>query len=154
MISNLAYPARVKKGKDGFYLVTFRDVKEAGTDDRDLKKALLAASDALSAALAGYIKDERELPLSSSPRKGEILIHVDATLSAKVALRQLLEDRNMTNADLCRLLKADKTEVRRLLDPDHPSKLDRLDRALRALGSRVIVDIRSIDPREDGPMAT
>ena len=149
MTMDLAYPARLNKGADGFWLVTFRDVPEAGTDDRDPTAALIEASDALTAALAGYVKAGRELPKASKPRAHEFPVHAAAALAAKVALHRLVKERQLKKADLCRLLKADKTEVRRLLDPDHPSKLDRLDLALRALGHRVIVEVAPIDPRAE-----
>ncbi len=151
MISLLAYPARLARGKDGFWLVTFRDVKEAGTDDRDRGAALIAAMDALSAALAGYLVAGRNLPKASAPRPGEVLIHADPSLSAKASLRRIMIENGLKPADLGRLLKADKTEIRRMLDPDHPSKLDRLDRALRALGHRVIAGTAPIDPAPRQP---
>lgn len=142
----LCFPARVAKGADGFYLVTFRDVPEAGTDDRDRATAMLEAADALTVALAGYLKDGRKLPAASRPRSGEVLIHVEPAFAAKAALRRLMAERKLSNVAFARLLKVDEKEVRRMVDPDCPTKLDRLDAALRALGHRVIVAIQPVTP--------
>lgn len=140
------FPARVAKGKDGFHTVTFRDVPEAMTDDRDLNSAMLAAADALTAALAGYVKEGLDLPEPSEPKAGETVIHADPSFSAKVALRQLMAERNLSNVGLAKLLKLDEKEIRRMVDPDQPTKLDRLDMALRSLGYRVIVGVQPVAP--------
>lgn len=144
--SGLCFPARVAKGEDGFYLVTFRDVPEAGTDDRARETAILEAVDALTVALAGYLKGGRKLPAASRPRAGEILVHVEPSFAAKVALRRLMAERKLSNVAFAKLLKVDEKEVRRMVDPDCPTKLDRLDTALRALGYRVIVEIQPVTP--------
>lgn len=142
----LGFPARVTKGEDGFYLVTFRDVPEAGTDNQDREAAILAGADALTAALAGYLKEDRDLPRPSKLRAGEVLIHVDPSFAAKLALRQVLAEKGLSNVALAKVLGVHEKEVRRMLDPDHPTKLDRLDVALRALGYRVIVDVQPVTP--------
>lgn len=146
VFETLGYPARVKKGRDGFHLVTFRDVPEAGTDDRDRNVAIEEATDALTAALAGYLKEGRDLPRASKPRSNEVLIYVEPAFAAKVALRRLMADRKLSNVALAKLLAVDEKEVRRMVDPDQPTKLDRLDAALRVLGYRVIVGIQPLAP--------
>jgi antitoxin HicB len=143
---SFGFPARVTKGKDGFYTVTFRDVPEAMTDDRHLGSAMLAAADALTAALAGSVKEGRSLPKSSKPRSGETLVFADPSFSAKVVLRQLMAERKISNVGLAKLLKKDEKEIRRMIDPDQPTKLDRLDTALKALGHRVIVGVQPLTP--------
>jgi antitoxin HicB len=142
----LAFPARVKKGEDGFWLVTFRDVPEAGTDDRKLEVAVLEAADALTAALAGYLKDGRTMPSASKPRAGEVLIHAEPSFTAKVALRELMAEKQLSNVAFGKLLGLNEKEVRRMIDPDYPTKLDRLDAALRKLGHRVIVEVQPVAP--------
>ncbi len=143
----LGFPARVTKGKDGFYLVTFRDVPEAGTDDKDREAAILDAVDALTAALAGYVKADLSLPRPSKLKPGEVLIHVEPSFAAKIALRRLMADRKLSNVAFAKLLKLHEREVRRMIDPDYPTKLDRLDAALRALGHRVIIDIQPLSSK-------
>lgn len=145
---SFGFPARVAKGKDGFHTVTFRDVPEAMTDDRQLGSAMLGAADALTAALAGYVKEGRVLPKPSKPRSGEVLVFAEPSFSAKIVLRQLMAERSMSNVGLAKLLKKDEKVVRRMIDPDQPTKLDQLDKALQALGHRVIVGVQPLAPIE------
>jgi antitoxin HicB len=100
----------------------------------------------LTAALAGYLKGDRELPVASKLRAGEALIHVEPSFAAKLALRRLMAERKLSNVAFAKMLKLNEKEVRRMVDPDYPSKLDRLDTALRALGHRVIVEIQPVAP--------
>lgn len=107
---------------------------------------MLAAADALTAALAGYVKEGRDLPKPSKPRSGETLVFADPSFSAKVALRQVMAERKISNVGLAKLLKKDEKEIRRMIDPDQPTKLDRFDTALKALGHRVIVGVQPLNP--------
>lgn len=136
----LAYAAKFAKDGEGF-VVTFRDVPEAITQGDDLDDALASAEDALSVALAGYVKLGRDLPAMTEAKRGERVIHASPTLVAKVALRRTLHARELSPTDLARRLGVDHKEGRRLLDPDHPSKLHSLDAALRVVGQRAVLRV-------------
>ena len=47
----------------------------------------------------------------------------------------------MTKVQLARRLSCDEKEVRRLLDPRHPTKLPRIKEALDVLGKRLVVSV-------------
>ena len=47
----------------------------------------------------------------------------------------------MTQAQLASRIGREGKEVRRILDPDHPSKLPMLSLALRAMGKRLVLSI-------------
>lgn len=47
----------------------------------------------------------------------------------------------MTNVQLARKLACDEREVRRMLDPRHPTKLPRIKEALEVLGKRLVVGV-------------
>ena len=49
----------------------------------------------------------------------------------------------MSKVQLAAVLGVDEKEVRRLLDPYHPSKLNRIDELLRRLGKRLVVGFQS-----------
>ncbi len=144
---DIAYPARLLRQADGSFLVSFRDVPEALTEGATRAAAAAEASDALTAALAGYVKAGNALPPATRPRAGEALIHADAGFTAKIALRAGLLEAGLSAADLARRLGSDHKEVRRLLDPDHPSKLGRLDLALRAIGYRTVLQVVPLAPK-------
>jgi antitoxin HicB len=66
-MTNFIYPFVVTQDDAGFFLVTFPDVTEAHTGDRDRHAAIMAAEDCLIAALGGYIHQRRTRP-ASKPR--------------------------------------------------------------------------------------
>ncbi len=62
--------------------------------------------------------------------------------AAKLAIYQAMRDQGVSQVALARRIGRDPKDVRRLLDLMHRSRLDRLEAALKALGKRLIVEIR------------
>jgi antitoxin HicB len=141
-VQAFVYPARFERGdKPGVLVVTFRDVPEAITQGRNEKDAIWQSADCLEEAIAGRIADGREIPRASQPTRRERMIPVPAPMAAKAALYLALRDARMTNVQLARKLGCDEREVRRMLDPRHPTKLPRIKEALEALGKRLVVGV-------------
>ena len=128
-----AYPITLNRDEEGEYVVTARDVPEALTSGETKREALLEMSDALGAALAGYAMKGREIPAPSELRPGEALVPVTPLVAAKLALREAMRQGNITNTELARRLGVSEGAVRRLVDPDHASRLDKVVAALEAL---------------------
>jgi hypothetical protein len=63
-------------------------------------------------------------------------------LSAKAALYLAMKEAAISQAALARALQVDEKEVRRLLDPHHPSKLPQMEEALHALGKRLMLSLQ------------
>lgn len=134
------YPARFEPGeKAGVLVVTFRDVPEAITQGDGAKDAVWQAADCLEEAIAGRMADGREIPVASRAARGEKQIPLPAPMAAKAALYLALREAGMTNTQLARKLGCDEKEVRRMLDPKHPTKLPRIREALETLGKRLVV---------------
>ena len=91
------YPAVVERDEAGYWLVTFPDVPEAGTDAETLEEALREAQDALIAALGGYVEQRRPIPAPSPVRKGQHGIALPVRVAAKLALYQAMRDDGITN---------------------------------------------------------
>ena len=60
-------------------------------------------------------------------------------MSAKAALYLALREAGIGKSELARRIGCDVREVRRMLDPHHPTKLPRIEAALEALGKRLVV---------------
>ena len=136
------YPARVERGDmPGVLVVTFRDVPEAITQGKGEKDALWQAADCLEEAIAGRIAGGREIPKSSKAARGERLIPAPAQMAAKAALCLAMREAGITNVQLARKLGCAEKEVRRMLDPRHPTKLPRIKEALDVFGKRLIVSV-------------
>jgi antitoxin HicB len=141
-METLAYAVRLEPAKEGGYVVTCRDVPEVVTQGDDLEEALAQASDAMDEAFAARIDDGEDFPAASASRKGEYVVAPSMDLSAKAALYLAMKEAAISKSELARSLQIDEKEVRRLLDPHHPSKLPRMEEALRALGKRIVLSLQ------------
>lgn len=135
------YPATLTPEKAGGFIVRFVDLPEAITSGADRRDALVQAADCLEEALAGRITDGLEIPEPSPPRRNHVLLTVPAPMAAKAALYLAMRDADMKQTELARRLGCDEKEVRRMLDPRHPTKLPRIQQALKALGKRLVVSL-------------
>ncbi len=132
-----SFPANVVADEDGYFLVTFPDVKGTTTGGPSLAEALAEAPDCLRAALADHLKAKQVLPVASELKPGQHLIHLSPLSAAKLALYRALRDAGISNVALAKRLGVRETVVRRMLDLDHDSKIDRINDALVALGVRL-----------------
>ena len=137
-----SYPAKLERGeKPGILIVTFRDIPEAITQGLGEKDAVVQAMDCLEEAIAGRIAEGSEIPMASKAARGERLIPLPAPMAAKAALTFGMSEAGMTNTQLARKLGCDEREVRRMLNPRHPTKLPRIREALEVLGLRLVVSV-------------
>lgn len=134
-----AYPVDVRPDDDDRVVASFPDVPEALTDGADEAEALAEAQDALVAALAGYVHARCDIPRPRAHR-GRRTVAVPPLAAAKLALYQAMRRRRMTNVELARRLGVTETVVRRLVDPDHASRIERVEDALAALGVGLVVE--------------
>ena len=135
------YPATLIPEKGGGFTVRFAALPEAITSGSDRHDALVQAADCLEEAIAGRITDGLEIPKSSAPRRNQILITVPAPTAAKAALYLAMREANIRNTELARRLRCNEKEVRRMLNPRHPTKLPRIQQALEILGKRLVVSM-------------
>jgi antitoxin HicB len=135
-----AFPYRFEPEAGGV-LAQFIDVPEAHTfGATEAEAGGEQALDCLIAALGGYIKLGREIP-TPSPARGRPVVILPPLVIAKLALYQALRAQRMTRTELARRLGLQENAVRRLLDLDHRSHIDQIDRALGALGKRLEVHV-------------
>jgi antitoxin HicB len=64
-------------------------------------------------------------------------------MAAKAALYLAMGEAGMTSVQLARRLGCDEKEVRRMLDPRHPTKLPRIEEALDVFGQRLVVSVEA-----------
>ena len=141
-MQSFIYPAKLtSETEQGGYVVTFRDLPEAITQGEDVDDALLEAVDCLEEAIANRIASDLPIPDSSQAKKGEYAILLPVQLSAKAALYLAIRDAKITKVELARRMNCDEKEVRRLLNPKHPSKLPRIEQALATLGKQLVVGL-------------
>jgi len=101
---------------------------------------LLHAADALESALDFYFEDRRPVPAPSKPKRGQRVVELPASVSAKVLLLNEMLRQKVRPAELARRIGTTPQEVNRLTNIHHRTRIDGIDKALRALGKRLIVD--------------
>lgn len=132
----LSYPARIARDGEGF-MVSFPDIPEALTGGTTREEALDMAADALTTAMDFYFEDRRTVPSPSEPKRGQVMIDLPPSVGAKVLLLNEMILQGTRNADLARLMNVRPQEVNRLTDLHHPTKIDTIAMALKALGKRL-----------------
>ena len=135
-----SYPASFlrEKGGRGFH-VRFPDLPEALTGGDDIEDTFIQAADCLAEAIAGRIARGDEIPPPSKPKRGQHLISVPLYLAPKLALYLGMRELRIPNTELARRLKVSETVVRRMLDPKHDTRPEKIQAALAALGKRIVV---------------
>lgn len=130
----LHYPAKFMVAEEGGFVVTFPDIPEAITQGEDEEDALLHAVDALTSALDFYIEDDIPIPAPSKPKRGQRMVELPASYAAKILLLNEMAAQKVRPAELARRLKMTRSEVTRLIDWRHTTKIDGIAAALKALG--------------------
>jgi antitoxin HicB len=123
-------------------VLQFRDLPEAIAGGAARDAAIEAAEGVLQAALWFRLKEGRKIPSPSPPKRGDVLVPVRAATAAKVAAAAFHAS-GLSRLELARRLKLDEKEVRRMLDPEHPTKIERLDESIRALGQRLVLTVEA-----------
>src|SRR6266581_4713715 len=133
------YRAQFERGTQRGHIVSFPDVPEAITQGRDMADARAMAEEALGLALLSYPERGLPLPKARAKGKGLTLVTVAPGVAAKLAVLEAFSSAGIGKSELGRRMGKDEKEVRRILDPKHPTKLPAMVEALRALGKRLVV---------------
>lgn len=137
-----SYIAKIQKDGEDF-VVTFPDVPEAITGGASLEEALANGVEALELALLTYAADGMAIPSGSqrAPSASYYRIPVAAAVAAKIAFILAFRESKLTRVAFAAMLGKAETEVRRMLDPYHQTKLPAIEAGLRALGKRLVISV-------------
>lgn len=133
----MKYPATFTPDPGGGFVVTFRDIPEAITQGENEDEAMNMAADALLTAMDFYFDDKRLVPLPSLPRKRERLVALPASASVKVLLLNEMIAQKVSASELARRMGTIPQDVNRLINLQHATKIDKVERALDALGKQL-----------------
>jgi antitoxin HicB len=133
--------------KDGGFVVRFPDFGFGVTQGETVDEAVEMAEDLLKNLVGQTIRNSDPLPRPLKPRGRRAsharLISLGALESAKAQLYAAFRASGMTKAELARRVPISKTNVDRLFDLDHASRLDQIEAACRALGKTLDLSIRN-----------
>lgn len=141
----MEYPARFVRDKEtGGFVVTFPDVREAITEGESLEEAMRSAEEALELALTFYVEASKDLPQPGPLKRGMRMVSVPPLSEAKFILYEALRSAGIRKIELARRLGCSPSQVDRLLDIQHKSKLDQLQAAFAALGKRLSIHVQDL----------
>ena len=138
---SFTYPAKFTPDADGGFVVTFRDVPEAITQGETIEECREQAAGALQAAIETYIERRMPIPVPAPAKRGEHMVSLPTRTALKASVYIGMIERHMSNVALAKVLHVNEKEVRRMLDPGHPTKAEALERALAAMGKRVEIRV-------------
>ncbi len=141
---SIAYPATFRPDETGRPVVSFPDFPRTHTDGKNMREAFEEATDCLGSAIAAHIAEKLEIPEPSALKRGQKLVPVPLWIAGKLALYRTMRAQKITNSALARRLGVRETVVRRMLDPDHATKAEKLQVALSALGKRIVVALDDV----------
>lgn len=125
------------------FVARCRDIPEVLSWAETQDQALEQAADAIEVALLALVEDGAALPRPSAVAADEVPVVVPAPLAAKLALYAAWKEAGISKSALALRMGVGENEVRRILDPRHSTKLERMDEAARALGFRMSVSLRA-----------
>jgi antitoxin HicB len=134
-----AYPAKFERDEDGRWFVSFADFPTARTDGADIDEAMWEAIDCLGSVIAFAMNDAAEIPKPSAIKRGQKLVPVPFWAAGKLALYWAIREAGINQSELARRLNVRETVVRRMLDPHHATRPEKLQLALAVLGKRVVM---------------
>jgi antitoxin HicB len=133
--TRFAWPAEVLEEPEGI-TVTFPDVPGAITWGATRAETMERAADALVSVFSALIDEGKPVP-PPSDAQGRPTVSIGPLDAAKVALHNAMLEAKMSNVELARRMNTDEKAVRRMRDPLHGGRIEKLVAALRILGKRV-----------------
>lgn len=136
----LRYPALFEPD-EGYFTVSFRDIPEALTSGQDMDEARAMAADALLTSMDFYFDDKRPVPAPSKLRKGEELVALPASVSAKILLLNEMLAQKVSPSELARRMATTPQTVDRIMRLSHATKIDTIAAALGELGKSLELSV-------------
>lgn len=137
------YPFDVAVEPDGV-TITFPDLPEAITGAPNEAQAIAAARDCLEEAIASRMANDEDIPHPSPMKRTAPKAAPGALIAAKASLYSAMRGERVRKTDLARRLGVAESEVRRMLDPRHPTKIQRLEDALALFSRQLIVSAEEV----------
>ena len=141
MLDTFNYPAEIQRDADGRFVVTFPDFGWGATDGATRREALAEAKDLLRELISTTIRENAHLPAPSPATKRRPVVVPPVQVALKAALHEAYRSAGISQSQLARDLDVTESAVRRMLNPDHPTKVATIDDALQRLGKRITVTV-------------
>jgi antitoxin HicB len=139
-MSTFTYPVDVTEAEEGGYLASLPDWDHV-TQGETREEALAMAEDMLHSLLSAHVAEGFDIPAPSAPA-GRPVVAPGPGVAAKANLYLVWRTAGISKAELGRRLGASPQPVARLFDLRHASRIEEIEKAMRALGKTLVVDVR------------
>jgi antitoxin HicB len=137
------YGVAVRREEDGQFHAYAPAMPDAIASGEDETEAFREMGKALVAAVRGRIKFGLDLepppPWLYGDKEVPYAVRLPAELATKATVYILWRASGMSKVALAERMAIHEREVRRVLDPDHATGLDRMDEAARVFGHQLVV---------------
>jgi antitoxin HicB len=135
-----AYPAVFEPEPKGGFTVTFCDLPGV-TYGATREEAQAQAHDLLEEVVLGLMAHGEDIPLPrrSRPTDACPLITLPALTAAKLEVYRVMRDAGLNKSQLAERLGWQPSQVTRLFDGRHASRLDQIEAALAVFGRRLVI---------------
>ncbi|MDX7991951.1 type II toxin-antitoxin system HicB family antitoxin [Xenorhabdus littoralis] len=136
------YPVKLERDEQtGAYVVSCRDLPLMNSVGDSVDEALLEAVEGAVVAIAIEIEERRPIPLGSEPKEDEYIVNVPILVAMKAALHNAMIETGTRKSELARKMGQKPTQIDRLLDVEHSSKVETVELALHQLNRNVGVSV-------------
>lgn len=136
------YPVKLELDEvSGTYMVSCRDLPLMNSVGENVDEALLEAIEGIVAAISLEIDERRPVPVGSVPKDGEFLVSAPLLVALKASLHNAMIETGTRKADLARKMGKPPQQIERLMDVQHSSKVETVERALHLLNREISVSI-------------
>jgi antitoxin HicB len=132
------WPVDLIPAEDGGYIVNFPDLPNGWSQGDDRAEALAQAEDLLEEIVLGRMAYGEDIPLPSAA-EGRPTVALPALTAAKLEAYRAMRAAGLNKKQLAERLGWQPSQVTRLFDGRHASRLDQIEAALRVLGRRLVV---------------
>ena len=133
-----AWPVDLIPSEEGGFIVNFPDLPNGWSQGETRDEALGRAEDLLDEMILGKMAHSEDVP-RPSPRKGRPVVALPALTAAKFEAYRAMRAAGLNKRQLAERLGWQPSQVTRLFDGRHASRLDQIEAALNALGRRLVV---------------
>ena len=133
-----SWPVDLIPAEEGGLVVNFPDLPNGWSQGETPSEAMIQAEDLLDEMILGRMAHNEDVP-RPSPSKGRPVIALPALTAAKLEAYRAMRAAGLSKRQLAERLGWQPSQVTRLFDGRHASRLDRIEKALHALGRRLVV---------------
>ena len=133
-----AWPVDLTPAEEGGFIVNFPDLSNGWSQGETRHEALAQAEDLLDEMILGRMAHNEDVP-GPSPTKGRPVVALPALTAAKFEAYRAMRSAGLNKRQLAERLGWQPSQVTRLFDGRHASRLDQIEAALNALGRRLVV---------------